>query len=139
MAKKQTCFCSYCRNERTYVSKKHIQILDIVFLLIPSVLLSFIFWQQLDPRLLLFWVMLGVVVEIFSNLRWRLAIVCKYCGFDPVLYLKSPELAAESVKNFMLDRKSSANFLLSTKQFEQIPRRKIPAIVLSKEDKSANT
>ncbi|MCB0348532.1 MAG: hypothetical protein KDD37_06830, partial [Bdellovibrionales bacterium] len=64
MAKKQTCYCSYCRNERTYISKKHIQIFDIIFLLIPSVLLSFIFWQKLDPRALILWAMLGGIVEV---------------------------------------------------------------------------
>ncbi len=79
------------------------------------------------------------MVEIFSNLRWRLAIVCKYCGFDPVVYLKNPEMAAEKVKNFMLDRKNSANFLLSTKQYEQIPRRKIQKSLYGNDNKSANT
>ncbi|MCB0347826.1 MAG: hypothetical protein KDD37_03280, partial [Bdellovibrionales bacterium] len=82
---------------------------------------------------------LGGIVEVFSNIRWRVSIVCQYCGFDPVLYIKSPEMAAEKVKNFMLDRKNSANFLLSTKQYERLPRRKIQKPLYDQDDKSANT
>jgi hypothetical protein len=139
MSKKQTCFCSYCRNERTYLAKKHIQILEIVFLLIPSVLLSFIFWQSLDPRLLIFWVLLSFAVEITSVIRWRIAVVCKYCGFDPVIYVKDPAMAAEKVTNFMKERKNSTTFLLSSKQFHQLPRRKIQKSIYNNTNKSANT
>lgn len=138
MSKKQTCFCSYCRNERVYSAKKHIQILDIVFLLIPSVLLSFIFWQQLDPRLLIFWAILGGITEIAIKIQWRMGVVCSFCGFDPVLYLRSPEEAAAKVKSFMDERKSSATFLLSNKQYEKIPRRKIQKTVFEDKNKSAN-
>jgi hypothetical protein len=139
MSKKQTCFCSYCRNERVYSAKKHIQLLDIVFLLIPSVLLSFIFWQKLDPRLLYFWAILGGFTEIWIMLQWRVNVVCQFCGFDPVVYLRNPAEAAEKVKNFMNDRKQTATFLLSSKQFEKIPRRKIPKPVFNSKNTSANT
>lgn len=139
MAKKQTCFCSYCRNERTYNANKHIQIWDILFLLIPSVLLSVIFWQKLDPRAILFWVIMAGIVEIWCMVQWRIHIVCRYCGFDPVLYVQSPEKAAEKVKNFMEDRKNTAAFLLSTKQYGSIPRRKIVKPSFQNKNTSANT
>ena len=113
--------------------------MDVVFLLIPSVLLCFIFWQKLDPRLLFFWAILGGITEIFIMIHWRISVVCNFCGFDPVLYLKSPELAAEKVKTFMNDRKNTATFLLSNKQYEKIPRRKIKTPGFDTKNKSANT
>lgn len=66
--------------------------------LVASVLLSFIVWQDLDPRLAIFFSLGLGLAELFIVLRWRLSIVCTKCGFDPIVYRKSPKLAAERVK-----------------------------------------
>lgn len=57
----------------------------------------------------------GAVVagEIVVHFRWRLALTCPHCGFDPVTYKKNPQLAALRVKEHLEFRKNSPRALLS--------------------------
>jgi hypothetical protein len=92
------CFCAFCRSERTVYRKRHISANDVFLSMVVSLLLSFIFWQDFDPRLVVFFALSLVVSELFVVFRWRMSIACSKCGFDPVLYKKNPELAALRVK-----------------------------------------
>jgi hypothetical protein len=94
----QRCFCAFCRSERTVYSKRHISAIDVGLALLASALLSLIVWQELDPRLVMFFALALGLAELFVVLRWRLTIACQKCGFDPVLYKKKPALAAARVK-----------------------------------------
>jgi hypothetical protein len=95
------CFCAFCRSPRVVYKKKHVSLIDAFLTLISSLLASFIFWQDVDPRcVVLFAIGLGIT-EIFIILRWRLSIACPHCGFDPVLYKKSAEKAVLRVKAHM--------------------------------------
>lgn len=46
-----------------------------------------------------------MAAEVFIKIRWRLHIVCQSCGFDPVVYVRNPQKAAELVTAYM-DRRS---------------------------------
>lgn len=70
-------------------------------------------WQGFDPRVAVVFVIVLIAAETFLRLRWRLAIVCSQCGFDPALYLKNSTLAAAKVRARLEERKSSARTLLS--------------------------
>lgn len=61
----------------------------------------------------MFIVLALVFGEMFLQIRWRLAVVCKACGFDPVAYVKNPERAAEKVKLFLSVKKNDPNRLLA--------------------------
>lgn len=70
-------------------------------------------WQEFDPRVLIVFVICAAISEVFVKIRWRLSVVCRVCGFDPVLYLKKPELAAEKVKFQLEVRRQDPKYLLS--------------------------
>lgn len=60
--------------------------------------------------------------ELLLHFRWRLALICRQCGFDPLVYKKNPELAAVKVKTFLEKRKTDPRFLLAPAI--QLPRQK---------------
>lgn len=98
------CFCAFCRSERTVYRKRHVSAFDVFLSVVVSLLLSFIVWQDFDPRLAIFFVASVAVSELFVVFRWRFSIACPKCGFDPVLYKKNPELAALRVKAYYGER-----------------------------------
>jgi hypothetical protein len=51
--------------------------------------------------------------ELMMHFRWRLALICRQCGFDPLVYKKNPARAAEKVKAFLLRRKNEPQFLMA--------------------------
>lgn len=98
------CFCAFCRSERTIYRKRHISTFDVALSVLVSGLVSFIVWQDFDPRLVVFFILSCMVSEIFVQFRWRMSIACPKCGFDPVLYRRKPELAAARVKAHYSER-----------------------------------
>ena len=95
------CYCAFCRTKRVVYTKRHISTLDGVLVFMASLLATVILWQDFDPRaVVLFAVGLGIS-EMFIIFRWRMSIACPHCGFDPVLYKKTPEKAALRVKQHL--------------------------------------
>jgi hypothetical protein len=94
-------FCAFCRSERLVYLKKHVSIEDVLLSLAASVLFSIVIFQDLDPRIAVFFVIGIAMAELFISLRWRVSISCPHCGFDPVLYKKTPDAAAKRVKNHL--------------------------------------
>lgn len=70
-------------------------------------------WQEFDPKFILFTIVFIAIAETFTQIRWRLSIVCHQCGFDPVLYLKKPLMAAEKVKKHLEIRREDPRYLLA--------------------------
>lgn len=87
--------------------------MNILASLMASVVLMFAIWQEYDPRAIVVFVVCLAISEVFVQIRWRLAVVCRTCGFDPILYVKDPEAASQKVK-FQLDRrKEDPKYLLA--------------------------
>lgn len=53
------------------------------------------------------------LTEVFIQLRWRMSVPCRQCGFDPVLYIKDQERAVEKVTLHLKSRKENPNNLLA--------------------------
>ncbi len=70
-------------------------------------------FHEVDPRAILFFVAFLAIAETFVQIRWRMTIACKHCGFDPVLYLKDSTLAAAKVKKHLDQRKNDPASLLA--------------------------
>lgn len=70
-------------------------------------------WQDFDPRVMIVFVVCLAFSEAFIKLRWRLSMFCSQCGFDPVLYIKHPNKAAEKVKAHLDRRKEDPKYLLA--------------------------
>lgn len=73
----------------------------------------FVLFQEFDPRVLLIFVAFLALAETFVQIRWRLTIVCRHCGFDPVLYLKDSTRAAAKVKIRLDQRRQDPATLLA--------------------------
>ncbi len=87
--------------------------MNLIASALASVVLMFAIWQQYDPRVMIVFVVCLAISEVFVKIRWRLSVVCRQCGFDPVLYLKQPEAAAQKVKEQLEARKQDPKYLLA--------------------------
>lgn len=105
--------------------KGHLSLVDAILCVIAGLVLMFLVYQDFDPRFLIFTALAMVIAEIFIRVRWRVAIACHRCGFDPVLYKRKPALAAAKVKAFLDGRKDDPLALLT-------PPPKLPALMKSK-------
>ena len=107
------CYCAFCRSPRKIYRKRNIGFLDIAASAVGSLTIMYAVFQEFDPRVLLLFVAFLAISETFVQVRWRLAIVCKYCGFDPVLYMRDTQKAAAKVKVRMDQRKNDPATLLA--------------------------
>ncbi|WP_413287906.1 hypothetical protein [Bdellovibrio sp. HCB337] len=110
---KTNCYCAFCRTPRRMYLKKNIGFLNVMYSFTAALVVMYAFWQEFDPRfLVIFAVFLGVT-ETFIQIRWRLSVFCKQCGFDPILYVKNPEAAADKVSAHLQKRRDDPKFLLA--------------------------
>ena len=116
-------FCAFCRAPRRMYLKKHIDLTNVLASGAMAGLLSVVVYGQLDPRALLLFSLLVVLGEAFVYLRWRAVLVCKLCGFDPLLYKKSPQAAAQRVRRFFEQQSQKPHFLLSKSPLLEVYRR----------------
>ncbi len=112
MAKRTDCYCAFCKSPRRVYTEKSIRLRHFFWSFLASLAYSFIIWQDYDPRSLLFFVVALMTAEVFVKIRWRIHIRCRNCGFDPVLYIRNSETAAEVVKDFLKRRQEDPHFLL---------------------------
>jgi hypothetical protein len=110
---KKNCFCAFCRSPRRIYKKRNIGILNILYSGVAAMIIMYAFWQEFDPRGLMVFAILLAVSETFIQFRWRLSIPCRQCGFDPVSYIKNPEVAAEKVTQHLLKRRADPRFLMT--------------------------
>ncbi|NUN06785.1 MAG: hypothetical protein HUU57_13605 [Bdellovibrio sp.] len=111
--KRHNCYCAFCKSPRRIYRKKNISFLNIIGSALAAVVFMFVLWQQYDPRAIIVFVVCLAISEVFVKIRWRLSVVCRQCGFDPVLYLKDPEAAALKVKDQLVVRQQDPKYLLS--------------------------
>lgn len=110
---RKKCFCAFCKSERIVYSRKSLGFGAFFGCLLAALSLMVLVFQDFDPRAILFFILFLVVAEIFTQIRWRISVVCKHCGFDPVLYLKDTEKAAEIVKQRLAVRSTGAEAWLA--------------------------
>jgi hypothetical protein len=133
----ESCFCAFCKAERRVYSKKHIGLTNVLAAMLLSSGITFVFWGELDPRGLMLFCLTMVGSEVFIFFRWRSSLVCRLCGFDPVIYKRSPERAAARVREFYEKASQNPNFQLSRsplverqKQQRQIEKQKYEMALL---------
>lgn len=107
-------FCAFCKSPRRVYLKKHVDLTNVLASGLLTGAVTMAFWNDLDPRGLAIFGMLMLFSELLVYLRWRLAIVCRKCGFDPVLYKRSPEAAAARVREFFNTQMENPAFQLSS-------------------------
>ncbi len=72
----------------------------------------------MDPRGLFIVGTVLLVAELFSQMKWRTAMICRNCGFDPIIYLRNPEQAGLKIKAF-LEKRSESPLNLMRKPIQQ--------------------
>ncbi len=110
---RKTCFCAFCRSPRKVYRKKNIGLGDVAGAALGAGSVMFAIYQEFDPRVVLIFMAFLAVAEVFIKVRWRIAIVCKQCGFDPVLYIRDSQKASLKVQMHLDQRKLSPSSLLS--------------------------
>ena len=85
---------------------KNVGIKHLFIALSLSSVLSYAFWEMMHFYSGLFFCAYIIATEFFLRARWRSKIICKNCGFDPILYKKNQVAAVEAVKANMDDRKN---------------------------------
>lgn len=110
---RQNCYCAFCKTPRRIYRKKNISFMNLIASALASIVVMFALWQEYDPRVIIVWVICLAISEVFIKIRWRLSVVCRQCGFDPVLYTKQPDLAAQKVKEQLELRRQDPKYLLA--------------------------
>ncbi|MGZ3803854.1 MAG: hypothetical protein ACXVB4_06580 [Pseudobdellovibrionaceae bacterium] len=87
--------------------------LNIIYAALLSLLVMYCFWSAFDPRVLVIFAVALGFTETFIQIRWRLSVPCKQCGFDPVLYLKDADKAADKVTEHLKQRRLNPKYLLA--------------------------
>ena len=121
-------YCAFCRTPRSINMQKHVRLFEFTIALAASLLMMLFFFQKFDPRVFVFF---GIFISIFEFLiqfKYRLAMTCTECGFDPLLYMKSPAKACEQVKAQLEKRKNDPAVYLSSR-----PKLDLPVIKKSKD------
>jgi len=125
----QSCYCAFCRTPRRIYKKKRISLVNVVASLIGAVVMMIAIFQEFDPRFFLFFVFFLAVAETFIQIRWRMSMSCRECGFDPVMYLKNPDIVVEKVKLRLSDReKDPVSLLKPALQLPKISSKRIQEI-----------
>ena len=123
---RKSCYCAFCKNTRKVYSSKHMSLSAIVGMVLLSYVMTYAIWHQPDIRGLIILGTLLMVGESATQLRWRQSMVCQHCGFDPVIYVRSPELAGAKIKDFMKTRSERPEYLL--KPALNLATRRAPAV-----------
>lgn len=103
---KTNCYCAFCKSPKRMATQKNIRTPQFLGCILIAVGATYLLFQQPDLRGLYILAVLLLMTELFYVLRWRASVICQVCGFDPIIYRKSPSLAAEKVK-FQLDKRQN--------------------------------
>lgn len=107
------CYCAFCRSPRRIYRAGSIGFSTVIFCLLLALPVSYALWNAINPAVLFVFVLLLAISEGVLQLRRRLSMICKQCGFDPLLYSRSPASACERVKAHLEKRKLDPMTLFS--------------------------
>jgi hypothetical protein len=112
LSTRRSCYCAFCKTERKVYANQHLSLLDVVGLVFFGIICTYASVRSLDHRGLLIIGILLVMGEAFLRVKWRVSMICRNCGFDPVLYVRNPEQAGLKIKAFLDKRAESPEHLL---------------------------
>jgi len=105
-------------------AKKHVDLTNVVATSFLATAVTYAYFGQPDPRGLVLFCLFIIASEIFVYSRWRNSTVCKLCGFDPLIYKRSPAAAAAKVREFFVKNSSDPRFHLTRSPLNEIQRLK---------------
>jgi hypothetical protein len=105
-------YCSFCSLPHKVYAQKHVSPLGLGAFAVISVIVSYAGWHEFHWLACLLFITMAGWAEFVYQMRWRHSVNCKNCGFDPLVYKKNPEDAAQLVNEFMALRRGDPNYLL---------------------------
>ena len=114
-------YCAFCKSKRSMNMQKHVQWFETSLSIVASVILMLFFFQTFDPRVFVFFGVSLSIFEFFVQFKYRLAMACPHCGFDPLLYMKSPSKACALVKTHLESRKNNPDVYMSSRPHLDLP------------------
>ncbi|MBY0313982.1 MAG: hypothetical protein K2Q26_00555 [Bdellovibrionales bacterium] len=123
MAKRKEVYCGFCRLPHKVYTQKHISWLEVGGFALLSGIVSFLVWREFHPASLTIFIVGSLWAEFVIRYRWRQSVKCKNCGFDPIVYKRSPAQAADLVQAFLDNRKVDPSFLLKPQPKLPPPRK----------------
>lgn len=112
LSQRKSCYCAFCKVVRKVYAHKHLSLVDILGLVFLGIIATYAVFKSLDPRGLFFVSFLLIIGEAFAQAKWRTSMICRNCGFDPVIYIQNPEQAGLKIKAFLDTRAESPEHLL---------------------------
>lgn len=112
-SKKLICYCAFCKTPHRIYKKKGIGFFHLSISLLLTVSFMWGYWGTWHLQAIPILLISLFLSELLTHFRWRLALICRQCGFDPLIYKKNPQLAASKVKTFLVRRKTEPSFLLA--------------------------
>jgi hypothetical protein len=103
--------------------KKHIDMTNVVGMLLFALALTYFAWGKPDPRGLVLFCVFTTLSETFVHLRWRMSVACSLCGFDPVIYKRSPAQASAKVKEFFETNRNDPEFWLTRSPLVELQKK----------------
>ncbi len=110
---RQSRLCAFCGNEHRVYMKAHVSVFDVVLCTFAGILVLSPLVDAIDPRGIAIGAIFIGIAEIFVGLRHRISLKCARCGFDPIIYRKSQEQAANLVREHIAKRALNPANLLS--------------------------
>ncbi len=111
--KKHNCYCAFCKTPRFVYRRRSLSLTGLLGCAMGALVLTLLMFRQLDPRFFVILAFFWGVGEAAVKIRWRMSVLCKVCHFDPVLYIKNPEIAAEKVRVRLDERTQDPQYLLA--------------------------
>lgn len=118
-------YCAFCKIDRRTYKKKGISLQNVLLSFVLSGLVMFIFWQGFNPKVFILFSVFLFLSEFFVQMRWRFSVVCPFCKFDPVLYLRNKRRASKQVQRRLQEIKNKEDLFLSKNPFQNLPFRKV--------------
>ncbi len=103
--------------------KKHVDATNVGCAIAFALTSAFAAWGTPDPRGFVIFGLFVLAAEVFVYLRWRMSVVCSMCGFDPVLYKRSPARASDRVKEFFKEQVENPEFWLTKSPLLKVQKR----------------
>lgn len=112
---RRDCYCAFCGHKRKVYHLKKSALSHLLLSLLISILLMWAIWLTIEPKAIYIFIVVHCLTEFIVHFRWRVSLVCSQCGFDPLIYIRDKNKAAQKVKAYLLARKTDPKFLLAPK------------------------
>ena len=105
-------FCAFCRTPKKTYTRRHLSLMQILFVTLLSVAVTTLIRGTVDQYFLFLLFPQLMIGEMIVRMRYRGSLVCQSCGFDPVTYRRDYKKARSMVKETLEARRNDPSQML---------------------------